>query len=114
MLAVFTGLGQRRTLLRPLINIRQPRITRRIASLIMTNVEWSNDFSCGSAWIEFRRTIIGARSAVNLPRPKVAMTMRIAATVTLRSRIAPAPVKFVQLTTIYACFLNKISLLCSG
>jgi hypothetical protein len=38
MLAVFTGLGQRATLLMPLINMRQPKITRSDASEMRTNV----------------------------------------------------------------------------
>jgi hypothetical protein len=41
MLAVFTGLGQRVTLLIPLINRRQPKITRSSASATRTNVECS-------------------------------------------------------------------------
>jgi hypothetical protein len=61
--------------------------------------------------MEFRRTIIGAMIDVNLPQPEFAM---MAPTVTFRSRIAPASVKFVQPTTILGCFLNKISLLCGG
>jgi hypothetical protein len=44
MLAVFTGFGQRRTLLRPLIKKRQPKITLRIASAINTAVEFSKNF----------------------------------------------------------------------
>jgi hypothetical protein len=42
MLAVFTGLGQRRTLLNPLINMRQPRITRSAASARIIKVQFSN------------------------------------------------------------------------
>ena len=38
MLAVFTGLGQRATLLMPLINMRQPKITRNNASTTKINV----------------------------------------------------------------------------
>jgi len=41
MLAVFTGLGQRRTLLSPLISIRQPRIARSTASARIIKVEFS-------------------------------------------------------------------------
>jgi hypothetical protein len=42
MLAVFTGFGQRRTLLKPLIKKRQPKITRKNASARPTRVECSN------------------------------------------------------------------------
>lgn len=42
MLAVLTGLGQRRTLLSPLISIRQPKMTRSVASVSNTIVECSN------------------------------------------------------------------------
>ncbi len=42
MLAVLTGLGQRRTLLNPLISMRQPKMTRSVASVSNTIVESSN------------------------------------------------------------------------
>ena len=41
MLAVVTGLGQRVTLLMPLINMRQPKIARSSASASSTSVEVS-------------------------------------------------------------------------
>jgi hypothetical protein len=44
ILAVFSGFGQRRKLLRPLIKKRQPKMTLRIASAINTAVEASNNF----------------------------------------------------------------------
>jgi hypothetical protein len=49
MLAVLTGLGQRVILLMPLINMRQPKITRRSASVI--------------------RTIVGVSKIISLLRP---------------------------------------------
>src|SRR5689334_22055042 len=54
MLAVCTGLGQRRTLLSPLINMRQPRTTLSAASPIIMRVECSNDFSSGGILPQYR------------------------------------------------------------
>jgi hypothetical protein len=48
MLAVLTGLGHRLMLLSPLINMRQPRISRSPASATDTNVEFSNRAPCGN------------------------------------------------------------------
>jgi hypothetical protein len=44
MLAVLTGLGQRRQLLRPLIKKRQPKMTRNIASATETRVACSKAY----------------------------------------------------------------------
>jgi hypothetical protein len=45
MRAVFTGLGQRSTLLTPLTNMRHPSITRRTASAKSTRFVGSNLYS---------------------------------------------------------------------
>jgi hypothetical protein len=46
--AVLTGFGQRRMLLNPLINIRQPRMTRSTASAAKRTMECSNFRSLSS------------------------------------------------------------------
>src|SRR5215475_9215897 len=64
ILAVLTGFGQRRTLLSPLIKKRQPKMTRRTASVINTTDEGSKLSSCQFVK-QMTQTIVSRRLAVN-------------------------------------------------
>src|ERR1041384_3606463 len=69
MLAVFTGLGQRETLLIPLTKLRQPSITRSAASLIAARVVGSNRMLLCVAVQKFCCNIVGAIKTVNCVMP---------------------------------------------
>jgi len=58
-------LGQRATLLMPLINMRQPKTARSSASASKTNVGVSKANGLLEPGEKFRRTIVSLSSAVN-------------------------------------------------